>query len=140
MHHCMFLEWPQNTTKSLSNIDNIFHVHLMRGFQKYARNWILIMAFGATYLQNSTANSVHLAVHFSTVWVCPQKATVQIQFLSYFWNPLIKYLDMKNVVKSSKYFFGYFNTLETHSEVLRAYCPSIYTVPPNFSNSMMKIW
>ena len=24
-------------------------------------------------------------------------------------------VDMKNVVKSSKYFFGYFNTLETHS-------------------------
>ena len=24
---------------------------------------------------------------------------------------------MKNVVKSSKHFFGYFNTLETHSEV-----------------------
>ena len=25
-------------------------------------------------------------------------------------------VDMKNVVKSSKHFFGYFNTLETHSE------------------------
>ena len=25
-------------------------------------------------------------------------------------------LDMKNVVKSSKHFFGYFNTLETHSD------------------------
>ena len=24
-------------------------------------------------------------------------------------------VDMKNVVKSSKHFFGYFNTLETHS-------------------------
>ena len=27
-------------------------------------------------------------------------------------------VDMKNVVKSSKHFFGYFNTLETHSEIL----------------------
>ena len=26
-------------------------------------------------------------------------------------------IDMKNVVKSSKRFFGYFNTLETHSEI-----------------------
>ena len=26
---------------------------------------------------------------------------------------------MKNVVKSSKHFFGYFNTLETHSDLLR---------------------
>ena len=25
-------------------------------------------------------------------------------------------VDMKNVVKSSKHFFGYFNTLKTHSE------------------------
>ena len=28
--------------------DNVFHVYLMRGFQKYARNWILTMAFWAT--------------------------------------------------------------------------------------------
>ena len=26
-------------------------------------------------------------------------------------------IDMKNVVKFSKHFFGYFNTLETHSEM-----------------------
>ena len=26
-------------------------------------------------------------------------------------------VDMKNVAKSSKHFFGYFNTLETHSDV-----------------------
>ena len=29
-------------------------------------------------------------------------------------------VDMKNVVKSSKHFFGYFNTLETHSVGARA--------------------
>jgi hypothetical protein len=28
-------------------------------------------------------------------------------------------VDMKNLVKSSKHFFGYFNILETHSEVQR---------------------
>ena len=26
-------------------------------------------------------------------------------------------VDMKNVVKSSKHFFGYFNTLETHNDI-----------------------
>ena len=43
-----------------------------------------------SYLQNSTANSAHLAAHFCPALVCPQKATVRIQFLPYFWNPLIK--------------------------------------------------
>ena len=43
-----------------------------------------------SYLQTSTANSVHLAAHFCPALVCPQKATVRIQFLPYFWNPLIK--------------------------------------------------
>ena len=30
-------------------------------------------------------------------------------------------VDMKNVVKSSKQFFGYFNTLETHSETFHRF-------------------
>ena len=64
-----------------------------------------------SYLQNSTANSAHLAAHFCTVLVCPQKATVIFNFFH-----LPHQVDMKNAVKSSKYFFGYFNTLETHSE------------------------
>ena len=33
---------------------------------------------------------------------------------TFFESPL--QVDMKNVVKSSKHFFGYFNTLKTHSE------------------------
>ena len=32
-----------------------------------------------SYLQNSTANSAHLAAHFCPVLVCPPKATVRIQ-------------------------------------------------------------
>ena len=43
-----------------------------------------------SHLQNSKANSAHLAAHFCPALVCPQKATVRIQFLPYFWNPLIK--------------------------------------------------
>ena len=34
-------------------------------------------------------------------------------------------VNMKNVVKSSKHFFGYFNTLETHSEL---YLVSMYLI------------
>ena len=30
-------------------------------------------------------------------------------------------VDMKNVVRSSNHFFGYFNTLETHSELPRCF-------------------
>ena len=55
-----------------------------------------------------------MPAHFCPVLVCPQKATMRIQFLSYFWNPLIKY-TWKTLSNSSKYLFGYYNTLETHS-------------------------
>ena len=34
--------------KVFGGFDNIFHVYLMRGFQKYERNWILMMAFWAS--------------------------------------------------------------------------------------------
>ena len=94
-----------------------------------------------------------MAAHFCSALVCPQKATLRIQFLPNFWagskhfgpaqnilGPVkgqgislpskshgensisSKFLesphqvDMKNIVKSSKHFFGYFNTVETHSE------------------------
>jgi hypothetical protein len=59
----------------------------MRGFQKYERN--LIFGF-LSYMQNSTANPAHLAANFCPALVCPQKATVRIQFFPYFWNLLIK--------------------------------------------------
>ena len=42
--HCAFLDhW--NTKKVFGDFDNIFHVYLMREFQKYGRNWILTVAF-----------------------------------------------------------------------------------------------
>ena len=43
-----------------------------------------------------------------------QKAIMRIKFLSYFWISPYQ-VDLKNVVKSFKHFFGYFNTVETHS-------------------------
>ena len=45
---------------------------------------------------------------FCPVLVWTQKANVRIQFSHQ--------VEMKNVVKSSKNFFGYFNTLETHND------------------------
>ena len=45
-----------------------------------------------------------------------QKAMVRI-LISFIFLESPQQVDMKNVVKSSKHFFGYFNTLETHSEV-----------------------
>ena len=39
------LKYPK---KCLGGFDSIFHVYLMRGFQKHGRNWILTMAFWAT--------------------------------------------------------------------------------------------
>ena len=79
--HRGFLErW--NAKKVFVIFDNVFHVYLMKGFQKYGDF--------LNYLQNSTANSTHLAAHFCTALVCPQEATVRIQFLPNFWNPFIK--------------------------------------------------
>ena len=42
------------------------------------------------WLSGLPANSAHLAANFCPALVCPQKATVRLQFLPYFWNPLIK--------------------------------------------------
>ena len=75
--------------KVFLTFDNVFHVYLMRGFQKYAKKLNSHDGF-LSYLLNSTANSAHLAAHFCPAQVCPHKATMRIQFLPYFWNPLIK--------------------------------------------------
>ena len=48
-------------------------------------------------------------------WQVAQKAIVRIQFLAFFLQSTHQ-VDMKNVVKCSKHFLGYFNTLETQGE------------------------
>ena len=60
-----------------------------------------------SYLQNSTANSAHLAAHFCPALVCPQKANMRIQFSSIFLGSPHQ-VDMKNIVKFSKHFFCVF--------------------------------
>ena len=86
--HRGFLEhW--NSQKSVSNIWPQFSCRLDEGILKLWKKLNFHDGF-LTYLQNSTANSAHLAANFCPALVCPQKATVRIQFSPYFWNPLIK--------------------------------------------------
>ena len=86
--HCEFLEY-WNTQKSVWMTWQRFSCLLEDRIPKIWKKLNSHDGFWS-YLQNSTANSAHLAAHFCPALVCPQKATVRIQFLSYFWNPLIK--------------------------------------------------
>ena len=88
LNHGIFLEW-WNRTKSFSSIWQLFSCLLDEGIPKIWKKLNCHDGF-LSYLQNSTANSAHLAANFCPALVCPQKATVRIQFLPYFWNPLIK--------------------------------------------------
>ena len=87
-HHCEFLEY-WNTKKSVWRIWQTFSCLLDEGIPKIWKKLNSHDGF-LSYLQNSTANSAHLAAYFCTALVYPQKATVRIQFLPYFWNPFIK--------------------------------------------------
>ena len=99
--------------KVFGGFDNVFDVYLMRGFQKYERSWILTMAFWVT-----------CKIARSTFLPClslPSKSQCENSISSILVeSPHLVY--MKKVVKSSKHFFGYFNTLETHSEVYENLC------------------
>ena len=82
-----FLEY-WNTQKSVWRIWQHFSCLLDEGIPKLWKKFNSHDGF-LSHLQNSTVNSAHLAVHFCPVLVCPQKATMRIQFLRYFWNPLM---------------------------------------------------
>ena len=56
-----------------------------------------------------------------------QKAIVRIQFFKIFLDSPHQ-VDMKNVVKFSKQFFGYFNTLETHCAISKTYISFYFLV------------
>ena len=107
-HHCDFLEY-WNTQKSFWRIWQRFSCLIDEGIPKI---WKKLNSHDGSlsYLQNSTANSAHLVAYFCTAIVCPQNLISSIFLES------THQVDMKNVVKSSKNFFGYFNTLKTHSQ------------------------
>ena len=103
--------------------DNIFHVYLMRGFQKYERNWILMVAFWGQ-------NQGRAKMCCQTGWIgC---ATLQVtqshrdNSISFIFLESPHQVDLKNVVKSFKHFFGYFNTRETHSDRKHYLCGNIF--------------
>ena len=81
----------------------------MKGFKKYGINWILTVAF----LCQTKAGQKH-AARWAELAVLLQVA--QKAIFIFLESP--HQVDMKNVVKSSKHFYGYFNTLETHSVYL----------------------
>ena len=59
---------------------NVFHIYLMRRFQKYGRNWIFTMSTMCCQMGWIGCSRLQVA----------KKAIVRIQFLAYFWNLLIK--------------------------------------------------
>ena len=106
--HCELLEY-WNTQKSIWRIWQQFSCLLDKGIPKIWKKLNSHNGF-LSYLQNSTANSAHLAAH-----------SISSIFLE---SP--HQVDMKIVVKSSQNFFGYFNTLETHSgTVIQIFLPDM---------------
>ena len=97
--------------KCLGGFDNIFYVYLMRGFQKYGRNWILTVAFWGHWQTKAGLNWLY---YFAGSSKSHLENSISFIFLK---SP--HQVDMKNVVKSFKHFFGYFKTLETHSALIR---------------------
>ena len=87
--HCEFLDYWNTQKKCLWDLTIFFICIWWRDSENMKKKLNSHDGF-LSYLQNSTANLAHLAAHFCPTLVCPQKATVRIQFLSYFWNPLIK--------------------------------------------------
>ena len=91
--------------KSFATFDIIFHVNLMRGLQRYARNLIFMMAFGgqtARYIKNCCCA-------YGLDWLCypagSSKDIVRIKFLAYFCNPFIKYRISANSCRDKYSFF-----------------------------------
>jgi hypothetical protein len=89
--------------------EKIFHVYLMRGLQKYARNCNLMVAFWATCNIGQPIWQQLFAL---------KKPSLELNFL-----PSPCQVGMKNSVKYWKYFLLYFTTLETYCEVSKIFIP-----------------
>ena len=73
------LKYPKTCLEDLT----IFFMSTWWGDSKNIKE-IEFSRWHLSYLQNNTANSAHLTAHFNPALVCPQKATVKIQFLPFF--------------------------------------------------------
>ena len=112
--HGMFLEW-WNRTKVFPAFDNIFHVYLMREFQKYKRNWSLTMVFLTTSKIAQPIQPIwqHL---FALPYSALKKLLWEFNFVHIFW---ISWSSRpKNVVKCWRDFLSYFTTLWIYREWL----------------------
>ena len=94
--------------------DNIFHVCLIRGFQKIEEVEFSWWLFEGRLRQgkNVLPNGLNWLCYFAGSSKSHCENSISFILLE---SPY--QADMKNVVKSSKHFSGYFNILETHSEL-----------------------
>ena len=92
--------------------ENIFHVYLMRGFQKMEEIEFSRWLFEGRLRQgkNVLPDGLNWLCYFAGNSNNHRENSISFIFLE-----SSHQVDMKNFVKSSKHFFGYFNTLETHS-------------------------
>ena len=97
-------------------MDNIFHVYLMRGFQKYAINWILTMAFWATCKIAQPIQPIWQHI-FALPWSALKKPPWEFNIFHIFGIPSSSRHE-KCCQILPNIFLGYFNTLETHSVLL----------------------
>ena len=83
--HGMFLKW-RNTIKSLSNIWQYFSCLIDEGISKICKKLNSHDGF-LSYLQNSTANSAHLAAHFCPILAALKKPPWEFNFFHIFGIP-----------------------------------------------------
>ena len=92
---------PQNVFLAF---DNVFHVYLMRGFPKYARNSILTMAFWG---QTKTGQKIATRWAGLAVLSCRYSSNSHREnSISYIFLQSHHQVEMKNIVKCYKDFFG----------------------------------
>ena len=107
--------------KSFHRFNNTFHVYLMRGFQKHARNWILTMPFWATREIAQPINPIWQHI-FALPWSALKKPPCEFISFHIFGSP--HQVDMKNVDKCWKDFLCYFTALETYRglQIMQKFC------------------
>ena len=119
----------------------VFGIYLMRGFQKYQRKW--------------NSHGGFLRADQSRAKMCSQMGWIGCAILrvtqkshrensiSFIFSESPHQVDMKHVFKSSKHFFGYFNALETLSDIfevkmgceVRSYTHTLLNSPYSRKNS-----
>ena len=113
--------------KVFVKFDNVFHAYLMRGFQKYGRNCILTVAFKGRLRQgkNVLPDGLNWLCYFAGSSKSHRENSISSIFLE---SP--HQVDMKEVVKCYKHFFGYFNALKTHSAKVGRFSQSVSSCWP----------